>query len=66
MQEITYFQVGKSWILQRQHENVGVACLSSEELHTPLGSLQDKLLLLKKFKWQKENIKKTSENYQKI
>ena len=37
----------KSWILQRHHENVVVACLSAEELHTPPGCLQDKLHLLK-------------------
>ena len=66
MQEITYFQVGKSWLLQRHHEHVGVACLSSEELHTPPGSLQDKLLPLKIIKMIKENITNTSENYQKI
>ena len=32
--------------MQWHHENVGVACLSSEEVHTPPGSPQDKLLPL--------------------
>ena len=33
--------------MQRHHDNVVVACLSAEELHTPPGCLQDKLHLLK-------------------
>ena len=35
------YSSGKSWILQRHHENVVVACLSAEELHTSPGCLQD-------------------------
>ena len=50
---MTYIQVEKSWILQRHHENVVVACLSLEELHTPPGSPQDKPIPLKIIKMTK-------------
>ena len=48
----------KSWILQRHHENVVVACLSAEELHTPPGCLQDKLHLLKIIQMTKKKMSK--------
>ena len=48
------------------HENVTVACLSTDEVHKAPGDPQDKLALLKIIKTIKENIKKHSENCQKI
>ena len=48
------------------YENVVVACLSADEVHKAPGDPQDKQALLKITKPQKENIKKPSENYQKI
>ena len=42
MHEITHIQVEKSQILKWHHVNVGVACLSAEEVHTPPGDPQDK------------------------
>ena len=50
MHEITHIQVEKSQILKWHHVNVGVACLSAEEVHTPPGDPRDKLLPMKTFK----------------
>ena len=38
----SFIQVGKSQILQCHHENVDVACLSTDEVHKPPGDPQDK------------------------
>ena len=48
MHELNHsFKLKKSQILQWHHENVVVACLSADEVHTPPGDPQDKLHLLK-------------------
>ena len=47
MHEINHIQVGKIIILKWHHANIYVACLSTEEGHTPPGSPLGKLLLLK-------------------
>jgi len=53
--------------LKWHHENVTVACLSTDEVHKAPGDPQDKLVPLKNIqKPQLKNIKKPSENYQKI
>ena len=47
------------------HENVTVACLSSDEVHKAPGDPQDKLALLKINKTTKRKYQENSENYQK-
>ena len=44
------FKWEKSQILKWHHENVAVACLSADEVHTPPSDPQDKLHLLKTIK----------------
>ena len=44
------FKSEKSQILQWHHENVAMACLSADEVHTPPSDPQDKLHLLKTIK----------------
>ena len=48
------------------HENVVVACLSTDEVHKPSGDPQDKPHPLKIILTQEENIKNSSENHQKF
>ena len=64
MHELIYsFKLkNKSQILQWHHENVVVACLSADEVHTPPSDPQEKLHLLKSIK----NIEKISRNTLKI
>ena len=66
MHELNHYSSWKIKILRWHHENVVVACLSADEVHTPPSDPQDKLHLLKIIKTEKENIKKHSENHQKI
>ena len=63
MHELNQYSSWKKLQILRWHnENVVVACLSADEVHTPPGDPQDKLHLLKNIQKQRKKISRISLN----